>query len=74
MAFFDDDGQRIVDESCQPLIPFDPQLEYDETSATFLSAWAGSYRDVRGKLQATRKGRDQKVVRVPKPGGKAASK
>eukprot|EP00973_Karenia_brevis_P083419 11571555-Karenia_brevis.AAC.1 len=72
MSVVDDDGQRLVDESGQPLIPFDPQLEYDEGSAVFLSGWAGSYRDVRGQFQATRKGSGQKVVRIPKPGGKAA--
>eukprot|EP00973_Karenia_brevis_P054777 7614711-Karenia_brevis.AAC.1 len=68
MTVYDDDGQRLVDDTGQPLIPFDPKLEYVEGSACYLSASAGSYRDVRGQLQATKKGRDQKIVRVPKPG------
>eukprot|EP00973_Karenia_brevis_P092449 12412483-Karenia_brevis.AAC.1 len=55
MRDYDDDGQKLVDDSGQSLIPFDPAQEYDENTATFLSAWAGSYRDVRGQLQATRK-------------------
>eukprot|EP00973_Karenia_brevis_P023802 3281052-Karenia_brevis.AAC.1 len=42
---YDDDGHRLVDDSGQALIPFDPIQEYDENTATFLSAWAGSYRD-----------------------------
>eukprot|EP00973_Karenia_brevis_P084710 11754735-Karenia_brevis.AAC.1 len=47
MTVCDDDGQRLVDNNGQPLIPFDPKLEYDEGSACYLSAFAGSYRDVR---------------------------
>ena len=55
-----------MDEEGELLIPFDPELVYDETSACFLTAYAGSYREVRGQLQATRVGRDQKVVQNPK--------
>eukprot|EP00973_Karenia_brevis_P019944 2737149-Karenia_brevis.AAC.1 len=63
MTVYDDDGQRLVDDNGQPLIPFDPKLEYDEGSACYLSSFAGSYRDARGQLQATKKDRDQKIVR-----------
>eukprot|EP00973_Karenia_brevis_P052169 7249038-Karenia_brevis.AAC.1 len=35
MRDYDDDGQRLVDESCPELIPFDPTQEYDENTATF---------------------------------------
>ena len=69
-AVFDDDGQRIVDEEGETLIPFDPEKEFDEMSSCFLSAWAGSYKEIRGQLQATRKGHDQKVVGRAKGGGK----
>eukprot|EP00973_Karenia_brevis_P024603 3394714-Karenia_brevis.AAC.1 len=68
MTVYDSDSQKLVDDNCQPSVPFDPKLEYDEGSACYLSAFAGGYRDVRGQLQATKKGRDQKIVRVPKPG------
>ena len=61
-TLYDDDGGRLVDENGETLIPFDPDVVYDEDTAVFLTAWAGSYREVRGQLQATRKGRDQKVV------------
>ena len=40
---------------------------YDEDEAAFLLIFAGTYREVRGKLQATRVGRDQKVFNKAKP-------
>ncbi len=60
------------------LIPINPDLEYDEADAFSLCCFAGTYREVRGKLQATRIGRDQETfrpgkgskVRKPKGGGK----
>ena len=73
-TLYDDDGGRLVDDNGETLIPFDPDVVYDEDTAVFLTVWAGSYREVRGRLQATRKGRDQKVVRKPKGGGKGKSK
>jgi len=60
---FDDDGLPLVDPNGTELIPFDPELEYDEADAFFLCCFAGTYREVRGKLQATRIGRDQKTFR-----------
>eukprot|EP00973_Karenia_brevis_P007364 996041-Karenia_brevis.AAC.1 len=33
MRDYDDDGQRLVDESGEELIPFDPTEEYDENTA-----------------------------------------
>eukprot|EP00973_Karenia_brevis_P023396 3220041-Karenia_brevis.AAC.1 len=50
MTVYDDHGQRLMDDNGH-----DPKLEYDEGSACYSSAWAGSYRDVRGQLQATKK-------------------
>eukprot|EP00973_Karenia_brevis_P031637 4362525-Karenia_brevis.AAC.1 len=44
MTAYDDDGQKLVDDNGQPLIPLDPKLEYDKGSAGYLSAFAGSYR------------------------------
>ena len=62
MAYFDDDGLPLVDSSENVLIPFDPEDEYTEEDAIYLVAFAGTYREVRGQLQATRVGRDQKVA------------
>eukprot|EP00973_Karenia_brevis_P052890 7351529-Karenia_brevis.AAC.1 len=33
MTVYGDDGQKPVDDNGQPMIPFDPKLEYDEGSA-----------------------------------------
>jgi len=52
-----------VDAEGNTLIPFDPDQTYEEHEAVFLAAFAGTSREVRGQLQATRVGRDQKVVR-----------
>ena len=38
-------------------------LIYEEEEYIFLCAFAGTYREVRGHLQATRVGRDQKVIK-----------
>ena len=74
MSLYDDDGQPIVDEqSGELLVPFDPDREYDANTAIFLTAWAGSYKEVRGQLQATRTGREQKVVKK-RVGDKGGSK
>ena len=58
---FDDDGSPLVDDSNNLLIPYEPDKTYEEEETIFLCAFAGTYREVRGKLQATRIGRDQKV-------------
>ena len=64
MTCYDDDGQPLVDDAGQTLIPFDPELTYEEEESIWLCAFAGTYREVRGQLQATRIGRDQKVVKT----------
>ena len=63
MTMFDDDGLPLTDEQGNTLVPFEPDKEYGEEEAIYLCAFAGSYREVRGALQATRVGRDQKVVK-----------
>ena len=63
MSMFDDDGYPIVDTAGDTLVPFDPEKTYEEDDAFFLCAFAGTYREVRGQLQATRVGREQKVVK-----------
>ena len=70
MACYDDDGLPLVDSSDNVLIPFDPEKEYTEEDAIFLVAFAGTYREVRGQLQATRVGRDQKYAAKQKGKGK----
>ena len=54
-AAYDDDGQPIADEETdEALIPYDPSKTYTETEAITLTAFAGTYRDVRGKAQMDR--------------------
>ena len=60
MEYFDDDGRQLIDDDGEGLIPFDDQQEYDENEAVALMSFAGTYREVHGRLQATRVGRDQK--------------
>ena len=61
MERFDDDGGKLVDQDGRDLVPFDPEESYEEEQALFLVAFANTYREVRGQLQASRVGRDQKV-------------
>ena len=60
LEHYDDDGLPLIDEDGEGLIPFDDQQEFDESEAVALMTFAGTYRQVRGQLQATRIGRDQK--------------
>ena len=60
-ACYDDDGAPLIDEAGNLLLPMDTDREYQEEEANFLLAFAGTYREVRGQLQATRVGRDQKI-------------
>jgi len=60
--YFDDDGGPLVDPEGNTLVPFETDKEYNEETAIYLCAFAGTYREIRGALQATRVGRDQKVV------------
>ena len=60
MGMFDD-GAPLQDDQGETLVPFEPENSYEEKEAIYLCAFAGSYREVRGALQATRMGRDQKM-------------
>ena len=53
MTCFDDDGTPLVDTEGQTLIPMEPEKTYEEEESIFLCAFAGTYREVRGQLQAT---------------------
>ena len=54
-AMYDDDGEPIADEeSGEVLIPYDPQREYPEEEALALTAFAGTYSEMRGKAQKDR--------------------
>ena len=72
MMAYDDDGEPLEDDEGRALIPYDPTAEYDEDQAIYLMAFANTYREVRGKLQATKIGRDHKVFK--KGGGKSSGK
>ncbi len=74
MTHWDDDGQPLVDPEGQSLCPFEPEKTYGEEEALFLCAFAGTYREVRGALQATRIGRDQKIVQKRQAKGKSKGK
>ena len=64
---FDDDGMPLVDEQSQEtLLPIDPEKTYEEEESVWLMAFGATYREVRRNLQATRTGRDQKVVKHKK--------
>ena len=67
-SYFDDDGLPLIDEYGQALIPFDPDKEIAEEEALYLCSFAATYREVRGKLQANRIGRDQRVVKRKQKG------
>ena len=69
---YDDDGEPLEDSEGEALIPYDPTYEYQEDQAIYLMAFANTYRDVRGKLQGTKIGRDYKVFK--KGGGKTGGK
>ena len=56
MNAYDDDGHPLADSQGQTLIPFDPGRVYSEEESLYLCAFAGTYREVRGALQATRVG------------------
>ena len=60
MAAWGDDGEPLIDEDGDYLIPYDSDQEYDEPEARELMSFAVTYRQVRGALQATRAGRGQK--------------
>ena len=60
-TMYDSDGEPLVDSGGDVLVPIDPDKEYSEEDTMYLCCFASSYREVRGKLQATRVGRDQKV-------------
>ena len=63
MENFDDDGQPLVNAEGEGLVPMDPAKSfYEEHEAFGIAVFAGNYREVRKDLQATRIGRDQKVV------------
>ena len=68
MTCYDDDGGHLINEKGQ-LILFDPECKHEAVTAVFLSAWAGSDREIHGLLQASYKGRNQKAVRMPQPAG-----
>ena len=61
MEYYDDNGQQVINDDGEGLIPFDDQQEFDENEAVALMTFAGTYREVRGRLQATRVGRDRKT-------------
>ena len=58
---YDDDGAPLTDSAGETLIPIDLDKEYDEDEAVYMLAFAGTYREVRGKIQATKVGRDQRI-------------
>ena len=60
MECYDDDGEPLQDEEGYTLIPLVDDKEYTEDEAREILAFAVTYRQVRGALQATRTGRDQK--------------
>ena len=53
-SMFDEDGLPIADETGDTLVPLEPERTYEEEEeeAVFLNAFAGTYREVRGQLQA----------------------
>ena len=71
---YDDDGMPLVDEKGETLIPFDPDATYTEGEAMYIATFAGTYREVRGKLQAARVGRDQRFVKSDSKKGKGKGK
>ena len=67
MECFDDDGLPLVGEKGVTLLPLhDDDREYSEPDALTLMTFAATYREVRGKLQATRVGREQKIFHKKK--------
>eukprot|EP00974_Lingulodinium_polyedra_P097602 9460982-Lingulodinium_polyedra.AAC.1 len=65
VASFDDDGQELVNEQGDELIPFDRSREYTEDEAIYLSAWAQTYREVRKALTDDQNGRGFFRPRLP---------
>ena len=65
---YDDDGLPLANAEGETLIPFEPERVYEEEEAIYLCSFAGTYREVRGQLQATRVGREQKVFNKVKKG------
>ena len=70
MNAYDDDGESLYDESGASKVflagPGDEDLTdgpISETAAAWVLGFASAYKQVRGKLQATKIGRDQKAVR-----------
>ncbi len=61
MACYDDDGEPLVNEQGEVLVPSEDDKEYDEMEAINRMAFAVTYRQVRGAMQATRKGHDQRT-------------
>ena len=61
MAQYDDDGGELVTDGGEVLIPFDEAKTYDEDEARDLRTFAATYQTVRGALQASRTGREQKT-------------
>eukprot|EP00969_Alexandrium_andersonii_P201506 8903576-Alexandrium_andersonii.AAC.1 len=64
-ASFDDDGQELVNEYGEELIPFDRAREFSEDEAIYLSAWAQTYREVRKALTDDQNGRGFFRPRLP---------
>ena len=70
--YFDDDGEPLIDDSGNLLVPMDEAMEsYDQDEAVHLITFAATYREVRKALQAHRVGRDQKYATIK---GKGSSK
>ena len=61
-------------ETDEVLIPYDPSKVYTETEAIALTAFAGTYRDVRGKAQLDRFKKKQKAQKNAKGTGKSQKK
>ena len=72
-AYYDDDGEPLQEDG-EVLIPFDPDQEYDEREAADLRTFAVTYQQVRGALQATRTGREQKTYKKLFAKGKGKGK
>ena len=59
---YDDDGMPLVDVNGEELLPCTQDGPIEEEDYHYLVAFASTYRETRGQLQATRIGRDRFVT------------
>ena len=71
-ACWDDDGEPLMEDG-EVLIPCEPDQDYREEDAIVLRNFAVTYQQVRGALQASRKGREQKTYKKLFAKGKGKS-